>query len=103
MNLIIELSISSLFSIYMLVGMYRNLVLRKDQNGLFLGLISLFSLAFGVYLWIKNGLILDYGTPKEVANFYAAVGFAFGVANILLGLLFIGISILKYLFWRFSK
>jgi hypothetical protein len=50
---------------------------------------------FGLYLCIKNGFILDYGTKIQIAQTHAKSMFDFGKTNILIGLFFIVISILK--------
>jgi hypothetical protein len=61
------------------------------------------SILFGIYLLIKNGLVLDYGTVEEVNQSHAQIMFAFGITNGVIGLTFIVISIVKYLVWKIKK
>ena len=103
MNIIIEIFISCILTLYVFIGAIRINLSKKDKNGLIVGLISMISIVFGIYLWIKNGLILDYGTEEELIQTHAQIMFLFGIVNILIGLLFSIISILKYIFWRINR
>ena len=78
-------------------------VLKIDKNVLFVGLTSMISIAFGFYLFIKNGLILDYGTQNEISNNWAGQMWFLGVACIFIGLGFILSSIIKYIIWKLKR
>jgi uncharacterized protein with PQ loop repeat len=103
MDIKIELFISGILTLIVLLGTIRIIFLGKEKFGLLIGLLSLMTLTFGVYLWIKNGLTIEYGTEEQVSQTNAPIMFAFGVANILTGFSFITVSILKYVFWKVKK
>lgn len=73
---------------------------KKDNEALLTGLISMILLGFGLYLAIKYGLLLDYGTADEIINSNAKLMSFFAIANILTGLSFILFSIFKFLIWK---
>ena len=56
--------------------------------------------AFGLILWIKHGLILDYSTPIEIAKNKSKMISKIGVALILTSTVFIALSILYSLLER---
>lgn len=103
MNIKIEILISSILTLPVLIGAIRINLFKKKNDGLMVGLISMLSIMFGIYLWIKNGMTLDYGTEVQIAQTHAPIMFALGVTNMLIGLSFIVISILKYLVWKIKK
>ena len=51
---------------------------------------------FGAYLYIKNGLIIDYGTEKEVSDNYAFEVLFLGGTNIIVGIILSFLSIIRY-------
>ncbi len=75
-------------------------VFKKDKNALLTGLISLLLLVFSLYLWIKNGLLLDHGTTNEIQNAHAELMFFSAITGLFISLFFISISILKYILWK---
>jgi hypothetical protein len=103
MDIKIEILISSIFILFVLIGAIRIKLFNKDNEGLIVGLMSMLSIIFGIYLWLKNGLILDYGTVEEVTQSHASIMFELGITNILIWLIFIVIPIIKYIVWKIKK
>jgi len=103
MNINVEIVISSIFILFVLILAIRIYLLKKENAELILVLISMLSILFGLYLCIKNGAILDYKTKIQIAQANAESMFDFGKTNIVIGLFFIVISILKYLIWKIKK
>lgn len=103
MDIKLELFISIALTLFVLIGTIRVNLFKKSNDALLIGLISMLSIMFGIYLWIKNGMTLDYGTEVQIAETYAPIMLALGITNILVSLLFIFISIVKYLVWKISK
>jgi len=61
------------------------------------------SIGFGLYLIIKNGLILDYGTQHEISINWARLMWFIGVVCLFIGLGFILSSIVKYIIWKLKR
>jgi hypothetical protein len=81
----------------------RIIFFKIDKNALLVGLTSMISIGFGLHLFIKNGLILDYGTETEISTNWAGLMWLLGVVCILIGLGFIISSILKNLIWKLKN
>jgi hypothetical protein len=64
--------------------------------------VAMLSLAFGLILWIKHGLILDYFTPIEIAKNKSKMMSKIGVELIITSTLFIALSILYSFLERFK-
>lgn len=60
-------------------------------------------LIIGIYLWIKNGLILDYGTEIEIETNYAIAIYFLGVAHILTAILIMLLSFGKFIWSKINK
>ena len=103
MNINVEIVISSIFTLFVLILGIRLYLLKKENDELILVLTSMLSVIFGLYLCIKNGFILDYGTKIQIAQSHAKGMFDLGKTNILICLFFIFVSILKYLIWKIKK
>jgi hypothetical protein len=103
MPIIIELIIALCLIGYNLLEIVRINVLRIDKNALFLGLTSVISIAFGLYLFIKNGLLIDYGTEHEITSNWAGPMWFLGVVCIFIGLGFILSSVLKYVIRKMKR
>jgi len=103
MDIKIEILISGVLTLFVLSGAIRIYLFKKDKHGLMVGLMSMLSIMFGIYLWIKNGMTLDYGTEVQIDQSHAPIMFALGITNIIIGLLFIIVSILKYIVWKIKK
>lgn len=103
MNIIVEIIIAGLLILYIVFETIRINVFRKDKNGLIAGLASMLSILFGIYLSIKNGLTLDYGTAEEAKNTHALTMACLGLVNILVGGFFILLSIIKFIVWGIKK
>lgn len=78
-------------------------IFKIDKNALLVGLTSMISIGFGLYLFIKNGLMLDYGTETEISTNWAGPMWFLGVVCILIGLGFIVSSILKYIIYKLKN
>ena len=98
MNSSIEIIISVILSLYIIVELIRIIFFRRDNLALFTGFISLISIGFGIYLGIKNGIIIE-----EIQESNAQIFYNFGIANILIGLLFLLISLAKFIIWKIKK
>ena len=103
MNINVEIVISSIFISFVLILAIRIYILKKEHDELILVLISMLSILFGLYLCIKNGAILDYSSKIQIAQANSKSMFDLGKTNILIGLFFIVVSILKYLIWKIKK
>ncbi|MDY0216418.1 MAG: hypothetical protein RBS19_05630 [Bacteroidales bacterium] len=103
MNYILEILISVSMILYVLFEIIRINVLKKSENALSAGLISMLLVGFGIYLWIKNGLILDYGVEEEIIAAKADWMFVFAILSVFVGLVFILISIIKFIVWKIKK
>lgn len=103
MDIKIEILISSILTLSVLIGAIRINLFKKKNDGLMVGMISMLSIMIGIYLWIKNGVTFDYGTEIQIAQTHAPIMFALGVTNMLIGLSFIIISILKYIVWKIKR
>ena len=103
MPIIIELIIALCLIGYNLLEIFRINVLKIEKNALFVGLTSVISIAFGLYLFIKNGLLIDYGTEHEITSNWAGPMWFLGVVCIFIGLGFILSSILKYVIWKIKR
>tara|TARA_B100000482_G_scaffold139140_1_gene102202 strand:- start:293 stop:598 length:306 start_codon:yes stop_codon:yes gene_type:complete len=76
-------------------------VKKIKKTKLFILSFYLITFFWGAYIWVKGGLDLDYGTPKEIENNYSwiyyIVGFIIWISSILLGLLKTVMLVLKKL------
>jgi hypothetical protein len=99
MELKIELVISCALLLSVLTGAI-HVTLFKKNDGLTVGLISMLSILFGLYLLIKNGITLDYGTKLQITKNHALIMARLGMANGITGLIFILFSIFKNIIVR---
>ena len=76
---------------------------KKDNGALLAGLLSLLLLGFGLYLWIKNGITLDYGTQDIINKTRSELMFKIGIISVLFSLIFILVSIFKFIIWKIKK
>ena len=89
MDIKIEILISSILTLFVLIGTIRINFFKKEKDGLMVGLLSMLSILFGIYLCIKNGVILDYGTIEEINQTHAPIMSTLGIINLILGLIFL--------------
>jgi hypothetical protein len=101
--MIIEIILGVAFPLYILVELFRINILKKDNNALFAGLISLMSIGFGLYLSVWYGLIFEYGTLEEISSSNAEIKSTLGQIDIVTGFIFVLISISKWLIWIIRK
>jgi hypothetical protein len=64
---------------------------------------SMIAILVGTYLWISNGVIIEYRSEKEIYTSNAIWLFTIGAINLLTGLSFIFISLFNFIFWNFRK
>jgi len=99
--------IESIFSLVLLIGIcffsIQIYFFKNNSNAILTGFISMLSLVFGIYLWIMNGVILEYGTEKEIIESNATWLFTLGILNLLSGLAFIVLSISRFLVFYLFK
>lgn len=103
MNIVIEILISLLLIGYISFEIIRINIFKNDKGALLVSFASMISIGFGLYLFIKNGLILDYGTETEISTKWAGPMWILGVICGLIGLVFILSSIWKYLIWKLKN
>ena len=96
----IELTLSILAITYLTIEIVRHFIFNNDKWALFTGVIAMLTFAFGLILWIKHGLILDYSTPIEIAKNKLKMISKIGVALIVTSTVFIALSILYSLLER---
>ena len=102
MNLILTI-LSVIFSIYLTFELFRIYILKRDKNSLLVVLISLLSIGFGLVVLVNYGLIVDYGNPDLDNIEYAFFMVFLAWINIWIGLIAIGISIVKLIFQKLKK
>lgn len=78
-------------------------ILKKQSNAILTGLLSLIAIVYGAYLWISNGVIIEYGTETEINSSNAAWLFTVGVLNLITGLGFVLTSLFRFLYWYIRK
>ncbi len=103
MNYILEILISSFMILFILCELIRINIFNKDNNALLTGLISLLVIGFGLYLWIKNGLIIDYCSDNEIKKLKAELMYCIAIINILTGTFFGITSIFKLIIFKIKK
>ena len=77
--------------------------LKKQSNAILTGLLSLVAIVYGTYLWISNGVIIEYGTETEINSSNAVWLFTIGILNLIAGLSYVFISLFRFLYWYISK
>ncbi|HXJ98110.1 MAG TPA: hypothetical protein VNJ50_04635 [Gelidibacter sp.] len=103
MSILVDIIIAICLIGYNSFEIVRINVFKIDKNALFTGLTSMISIGFGLYLIIKNGLILDYGTQPEISINWAGQMWFMGVVCLFIGLGFILSSIMKYIIWKLKR
>ncbi len=69
--MIYDLIIAVLLIGYNSVEIIRKIIFRKPSFFALVGFTVPIALAFGVYLLVKNGLIIDYGSEAEMLRYWA--------------------------------
>ncbi len=100
MILILEILTSVALVLYPLIEIIRTSTKREERISGAVKWISVLSIIFGTYLWLKNGLTLDYGTTKEKIESKAETMLYFGLSNMAIGLLII---LFLTIWWVFRK
>ncbi len=77
--------------------------LKKQSNAILTGLLSLVAIVYGTYLWISNGVIIEYGTEAEINSSNAVWLFTIGILNLIAGFGFVFTSLFRFLYWYISK
>ena len=103
MNPIVEIFISGIMILYVLIEIIRINFLKKNNNDLLAGLISVVLLLFGMYLSFRYGLKLDYGTEEIISESKAELMSLLALLSISVSMLFILISIVKYAVFKFRE
>ncbi|KAA5543961.1 hypothetical protein [Adhaeribacter rhizoryzae] len=101
--LILEIIISVALLLYPITQVIRRGIRRKEKISGSIKWGSILSIIFGIYLWLKNGLTLDYGTAEEIIESKAEIMFYFGLSNIILGLLIILILAIGWISRKITK
>lgn len=89
--------------LFVLFGLIKISIFKKNSFALPTALISLLLLGFGFYLSIKYGLVLDYGTEDEIKSAHTELMYSFAITSVFTGLGFILISIIKFIIWKIKK
>jgi len=92
------LLLASIFILSIQIYLFKN-----QNNAILTGFLSMLAIVFGAYLWIMNGVILEYGSEKEIIQSNASWLFTIGVLNLLSGLGFVFLSISRFLFYYLKK
>jgi len=103
MTIAVEFIIALILTGFTAYEFIRINLFQRDGNALLAGLSAVLSLGFGAYLWMKNGLLLDYGTATEIAANWAGLMWFIGVVSLLTGLVFLLSSIAKFIIWKWKK
>jgi hypothetical protein len=64
---------------------------------------AFFLFLFGLFFWLKYGLILDYGTPEKIVDSHAQILFYFGVALFAVALGYFLLSSFQFFVWLVNK
>ncbi|HLW29465.1 MAG TPA: hypothetical protein VKX29_01300 [Brumimicrobium sp.] len=103
MNNTTEIIISAILITYTLIEIIRINILKKNNNDLEAGLASVILLLFGMYLSLKYGVVLDYSSPTEILESKAKVMSLVATFSLAFAILFILVSIIKFLIWKLKK
>ncbi len=76
--------------------------LRNDKYALQAGVISLILMLFGLYLWIKNGLISDYREFHVQEIKQAREMFSLALVSLFIGSVFVLSSVIHSLIWHWK-
>jgi uncharacterized integral membrane protein len=100
----IEIILSSILLLSIFIGTVRMYLFHKQNEGLFIGLVSMASIIFGLFLILIEGIQFDYDLNYfEVHQNSSPEILIFGKANVVIGLLFIFHSVAKYIVWRIRR
>ncbi len=88
MSLYIHFVISLALVFYIGYELFKIISSKKDKASLVATVIGGFTIIFGLYLWLKNGLRLDYGTDDYIIQTNAKLLFYLGIGNIIVGTIF---------------
>lgn len=103
LNTTVELSLSGIMILYVLIEIVRINFLKKDNNDLLAGLISVILLLFGIYLSFRYGLKVDYTIGEKISESKAELMPLFALLSVSVAMLFILISIIKFAIWQIRK
>lgn len=103
MNYKVEIFLSGIMIVYLLIELVRINLLKKDNNDLLAGLISVILLLYGMYLSLRYGLKLDYGSLTEIQQSQAQIMSFTAIASLVVSLFFIIISVVKFMITMITK
>ena len=103
MNPIIEIVISGIMIIYVLIEIIRINFLKKDNNDLLAGLISVVLLLFGMYLSFSYGWKFNLGNEGIFSASKVQLMSLLALLSISVSMLFILISTVKFLVFKFKE
>lgn len=85
---------------YVLFVFIRSHIFKKDTNEIIALLVSLLLLGFSIYVWIKNGVLFDYGSEEEIKNAVAESRYIIALLGIICSAGYILITFFKILRWK---
>ena len=100
---IIEISVVSLLTIFILIQFVLINFLKRDRLALLTGLFSMICIGFSGYLWIKYGLIIEYGKTEDILQSQASVLSVVALLGLVVGLSFVALSIVKFIYLKLRK
>lgn len=103
MNYKVEIFLSGIMIVYLLIELVRINLLKKDNNDLLAGLISVILLLYGMYLSLRYGLKLDYVSLTEIQQSQAQIMSFTAIASLVVSLFFIIISVVKFMITMITK
>lgn len=101
--MLVEIFISALFAGLVLVDAGLLLFGHRWGSGLRLGFVGLLAVVFGLYLQVRYGMILDYGSSAEIQDSHAMAMYTLGfVLQVLGGIPVLGAG-LRIIFWLAAR
>jgi hypothetical protein len=98
-----EVIISVILTLYLLFEIIRIHIFKKYNLQFFAGFVSVLLICFGVYLSIKYGVILEYENHADIIKSNARQRFPFAAMDIIAGLLFVSIAVMKWIVGEIKK
>ena len=65
MGIIVEIITSAVLSFFVFVGFLSLIFSKHDNHGLVVGVVSFVSMVFGLFLSVKNSIIIDYKSAQK--------------------------------------
>jgi hypothetical protein len=103
MKLILIAAISITLTSFILIGFFRINFLKKKNEAILTGLMSMISIGFGYVLLLVFSLPYDYGTELYPVEALSQGILYLANLNVCCGLGFVLISVMKFLGWQIKN